>query len=191
MNHSLLTILKHAETPLFVTGFYLVVDTARSKMFFANAAHPEPLLLHRHRGDLESISAEGGGGPPLGLLDDAHYQNREYPIAVDDLIMLFTDGLFEVPGPDNDMYSRERLVAAVRKRVCLPSAVMLAELFGEIRHFSKGIEFSDDVCLVAIDIKRLSDAEIGPAVQNRNSSVYCLIPESGDFRREFSSQECV
>jgi serine phosphatase RsbU (regulator of sigma subunit) len=164
MNRSLVTILKHVESALFVTGFYLVVDTARSRILFANAAHPDPLLLHRLRGTLESLSANGNGGPPLGLLDDAQYQNCECSMAEDDFIMLFTDGLFEVAAPGDDIYSRERLMAAVRKRISLPSAVMLAELLGEIRHFSKGIEFSDDVCLVTIDINRLSDAVVDTAV---------------------------
>ena len=68
MNRSLLAILKHTESALFVTGFYLVADTARSRIRYANVAHPEPLLLHRLRGDLESISAKGGGGPPLACL---------------------------------------------------------------------------------------------------------------------------
>ena len=170
MNRSLFTILKHVESALFVTGFYLVVDTARSRILFANAAHPEPLLLHRLRGQLESISAKGNGGPPLGLLDDAQYQNCECPVAENDFIMLFTDGLFEVAAPGDDIYSRERLMAAVRKRVSLPSAGMLTELLGEIRQFSKGIEFSDDVCLVTMDIKRLSEAVIAPAVSRTDPS---------------------
>jgi hypothetical protein len=55
-----------------------------------------------------------------------------------------------VEAPDDDIYSRERLMAAVRERVRLPSAELLAELFGEIR------EFSDDVCLVGMDVTRLS-----------------------------------
>jgi serine phosphatase RsbU (regulator of sigma subunit) len=76
-------------------------------------------------------------------------------MAVDDFIMLFTDGLFEVEAADDKIYSRERLVAAVRERVTLPSAKMLAELFGEIRLFSKSTEFSDDVCLVGMDVTRL------------------------------------
>ena len=69
-------------------------------------------------------------------------------------------------------------MAAVRKRVSLPSAIMLAELFGEIRHFSKGIAFSDDVCLVAMDIKRLSDAHIAPAVNRSDPSPIGGLPDS-------------
>jgi serine phosphatase RsbU (regulator of sigma subunit) len=155
INQSLLTILQHCESTLFVTGFYLIADAARSRILYANAGHPEPLLLHRLRGELESISAKGGGGPPLGLFADSQYQTCECPMAADDFIMLFTDGLFEVAGPDQKMYSRERLMAAVRERIRLPSAKLLTELFGEIRQFSKRTEFTDDVCLVGMDVTRL------------------------------------
>jgi serine phosphatase RsbU (regulator of sigma subunit) len=75
-------------------------------------------------------------------------------MAVDDFVMLFTDGLFEVEAPDDKIYSRERLMAAVRERVRLPSAKLLAELFGEIREFPKRREFSDDVSLVGMDVRR-------------------------------------
>ena len=154
INRSLHAILKHSESTLFVTGFYLVADAARSRILYANAGHPEPLLLHRLRGELESISSKDSGGPALGLFDAAQYRTCECPTAVDDFIMLFTDGLFEVEAPDDKIYSRDRLMAAVRERVRLPSAELLAELFGEIRQFSKRTEFSDDVCLVGIDVAR-------------------------------------
>jgi len=157
INRSLLAILKNTDCNLFVTGFYLVADAARSRMLYANAGHPEPLLLHRLRGELESMRANSGGGPALGLFAEAQYRTSECPMVEDDFVMLFTDGLFEVEAPDDKMYSRERLIAAVRERVRLPSAELFAELFGEIRQFSKRTEFSDDVCLVGMDVKRLCD----------------------------------
>ena len=161
INDSLFAILKNTDSNLFVTGFYLVADAARSRILYANAGHPEPLLLHRMRGELESISAQASGGPVLGLFDQAQYRNCECPMAVDDFIMLFTDGLFEVEAPDDKIYSRERLMAAVRERVRLPSAKLIAELFGEIRQFSKRTEFSDDVCLIGMDVTRLCNEERG------------------------------
>jgi serine phosphatase RsbU (regulator of sigma subunit) len=155
INQSLMAILKHSESTLFVTGFYLVADAAHSRILYANAGHPEPLLLHRLRGELESISTKGSGGPPLGLFADSQYQTCECPMAVDDFIMLFTDGLFEVVAPDQKMYSRDLLVAAVRERISLPAATLLTELLGEIRQFSERTEFTDDVCLVGMDVTRL------------------------------------
>ncbi len=155
INRSLYAILKHTDSSLFVTGFYLAANAAHSEILYANAGHPEPLLVHRRKGELKSISANSGGGPPLGLFDDSRYQTCRCPLAADDFIMLFTDGLFEVVAPDDKIYSRERLMDAVRERVSLPSAKLLAELFGDIRHFAKRTEFSDDVCLVGMDVGRL------------------------------------
>ncbi|MBV9644857.1 MAG: SpoIIE family protein phosphatase [Verrucomicrobia bacterium] len=157
INCSLLSILKNTDRSLFVTGFYLVADAARSRILYANAGHPAPLLLHRVRGEIESISSDGGSGPALGLFDEAKYRTCECPMAVDDFIMLFTDGLFEVEAADDKIYSRERLIAAVRERVRLPSAKMIAELFGEIKLFSNRAQFSDDVCLVGMDVTRLCE----------------------------------
>ena len=180
INRSLQAILQHSESTLFVTGFYLVADTARSRILYANAGHPEPFLLNRLRGELQSMSANGSGGPPLGLFDNARYGTCECPMSPDDFIMLFTDGLFEVQAPDEQIYSRERLETAVRNRVSLPSAKILAELMSEVREFSKHNEFSDDVCLLGLDIKRLSDAAVDPAaVQDRTDPCPVgLLPDS-------------
>ena len=152
INHSLEAILRRTESSLFVTGFYLVADTASSRILYANAAHPDPLLLSRLRGELTSISANGSGGPPLGLFEDAQYKTCQCPMSADDFIMLFTDGLFEVQSPDDKIYSRDRLAAAVQERMNLPTANLISEVFGEIRHFSNRNEFSDDVCLLGMDV---------------------------------------
>src|SRR5271166_2956630 len=89
----------------------------------------------------------------IGCTDHALHQRD--PMIDVGFVMLFTDGLFEVEAPDDKIYSRERLMAAVRERVRLPSAKLLSELLGEIRQFSKRSEFSDDVCLVGMDVSRL------------------------------------
>jgi hypothetical protein len=67
------------------------------------------------------------------LFDDAKYHTCECAVAVDDFVMLFTDGLFEVEAADDKIYSRERLMNAVRERMSLPPAKLFAELFGDSR----------------------------------------------------------
>ena len=109
INRSLVAILKNTDSNLFVTGFYLVADAARSRIRYANAAHPEPLLLHRLRGELESISSNGCGRTAARLARWRPIPNLLVPMAVDDFIMLFTDGLFEVEAPDEKIYSRDQL----------------------------------------------------------------------------------
>jgi serine phosphatase RsbU (regulator of sigma subunit) len=151
INHSLFEILNHTGVTLFATAFYLIADVRHSRILYANAGHPEPLLLHRSRGELEQMNSNGGAGPVLGLFDNVDYRTCECPIEADDFIMLFTDGLFEVEAPDHEFYTRERLNTAVRQRTRLPAAQLFDQLFAEIRKFSNQKEFSDDVCLLGME----------------------------------------
>jgi serine phosphatase RsbU (regulator of sigma subunit) len=155
INQSLFEILNHTGVTLFATAFYLIADVRRSRILYANAGHPNPLLLHRSRGELEQMSSNGGAGPVLGLFDNVDYQTCECPIEEDDFIMLFTDGLFEVEAPDHQFYTLERLNAAVRQRARLRSAELFDQLFAEIRSFSNQKEFSDDVCLLGMEFAHL------------------------------------
>jgi serine phosphatase RsbU (regulator of sigma subunit) len=155
INQSLFEILNNTGVTLFATAFYLIADIRHSRILYANAGHPHPLLLHRSRGELEQMSSNGDAGPVLGLFDNVDYRTCECPIEVDDFIMLFTDGLFEVEAPDHEFYSRERLNAAVRQRTRLQSAELFDQLFAEIQNFSDRKEFSDDVCLLGMEFTRL------------------------------------
>jgi serine phosphatase RsbU (regulator of sigma subunit) len=157
INHGLFETLEHTGITLFATAFYLVADFKRSRMWYANAGHPNPLVLHRGRDELEQMSSNGDTGPALGLFDDVEYRTFECPMEAGDFIMLFTDGLFEVEAPDHELYSRERLSAAIRQRAKLQSAELFAELFAEIRQFSNRKEFSDDVCLLGMEVTRLCE----------------------------------
>jgi serine phosphatase RsbU (regulator of sigma subunit) len=157
INSSLIGILRHTGITLFATAFYLIADLKRSRMLYANAGHPKPLLLHRGRNELEQMSSKDGDGPALGLFDGMEYRTSECPLEVDDFVMLFTDGLFEVEAPNHELYSCERLIDAVRQRARLKSSELFAEVFAEIRQFSKRTEFSDDVCLLGMEVTRLGE----------------------------------
>ena len=66
--------------------------------------------------------------------------------------MLFTDGLYEVQDPQNELYSQALLIATVQRRAQLPAAQLFDELLAEIRDFSAERGFSDDVCLVGLEV---------------------------------------
>ena len=157
INNSLFEILKHTGITLFATAIYLIADVKHSRMLYANAGHPKPLLLHRRRDELEQMSSSGDVGPALGLFDDVEYRTSECVLEVDDFVMLFTDGLFEVEALNHELYSRERLIATVRQHATLQSAELFARLFAEIRLFSSRTEFPDDVCLLGMEFMRLGD----------------------------------
>jgi serine phosphatase RsbU (regulator of sigma subunit) len=66
---------------------------------------------------------------------------------------MFTDGLYEVYGAEDKPFGEDALLAAVQKRLRQPCAKLFDELLRELRVFSMTHEFSDDVCLLGIDVR--------------------------------------
>ena len=69
-----------------------------------------------------------------------------------DTIMLFTDGLYEVEGPDNIQFSQEMLLGVVRKHLQLNCGELFDQVLAEIKQFSGNHDFADDVCLVGMEV---------------------------------------
>jgi sigma-B regulation protein RsbU (phosphoserine phosphatase) len=152
LNSDLCNILKSAGSPMLTTAFYLVADWKTGKLRFANAGHPKPLLLHRSTGRIEPLAhASSRGEPALGLFDNPSYQTSEVTIAPGDFVMLFTDGLYEVQGLNEELYSQERLMLDAQNLLQKPAAQIFDELLEAIRAFSVDHEFDDDVCLVGME----------------------------------------
>jgi sigma-B regulation protein RsbU (phosphoserine phosphatase) len=153
INSDLRAILQQTGTPLFTTAFYAVADLARRQIYYANAGHPKPFLVHRCSGTVEILKyADGKARPALGLFADSTYPMVSCPLIAGDLVMLFTDGLYEVEGPDGRQFSQDLLLEAVSKHSRLHGPELFGAVLDEIRQFSGNHEFSDDVCLVGMEV---------------------------------------
>ena len=152
LNFDLCSILKNTGSPMLTTGFYAVADCQTGKLRFANAGHPKPLMIRRSVGQVEPLAnTTGRSQPALGLFDDPPYQTSEITMAPGDFLMLFTDGLYEVQGQNEELYSQERLMLDVKTLITHPPGILFDELLGVIRAFAVNGQFDDDVCLVGMD----------------------------------------
>ena len=153
LNSDLHAILKHTGTPMLTTAFYLVADWTTGTMRYANAGHPKPLHIRRAAGQVEPLANAGGQSQPvLGLFEDAAYQTSEVKLSPKDVVMLFTDGLYEVEDRNHALYSQAMLVAGVQRRAQVPVRQLFDELVSEVRRFSADNAFADDVCLVGMEL---------------------------------------
>ena len=139
LNSDLFTILKTTGSPMLTTAFYLVANWRTGVMRFANAGHPKPLLVRRSAGRIEPlVNASGKSQPALGLFEDPPYQTTEINLAPGDFVMLFTDGLYEVQGPNEELYSQERLIMDVKDRLPKPAGAIVRRTAGGHRQLLRG-----------------------------------------------------
>ncbi|KAB2954157.1 SpoIIE family protein phosphatase [Heliorestis acidaminivorans] len=132
----------------FVTAFSLLIDQSTGRLSYANAGHPNPLLVRGENGELVKLDAEGF---PLGLFDTSEYEFKEIDIRPGDKIVLYTDGIFDVVNKDKKFYGLNQFFKLVEEMGHLPAKEMTQAILQRIEEFSEGLSQPDDICLVIVE----------------------------------------
>lgn len=156
INRRLLAIMGQTRMPVFLSAFYLVADVVSGEMRYADAGHPSPLLVRRETKEVAPLPLAGGTpGPPLGLLEEVLYPVWQATLGVHDIVVLFTDGVYDVTNSSGESYGEQRFLAAVKNRIGLPAAELCDDLLAEIQEFTGSKKFDDDVCLLGMEVASL------------------------------------
>jgi len=148
LNSALRRILRHNSAPLFVSACYLVADLSSGELVYANAGHPRP--IHVRAGGVAPL--EGKTGPVLGLFDEALYERSVCHFDPLDTVLFFTDGLYELENAKDEIYDYSRLLQAAECRRHLTMKELCRGIVEEVQEFAANREFSDDVCLVGMEL---------------------------------------
>jgi sigma-B regulation protein RsbU (phosphoserine phosphatase) len=129
----------------FISFFYCALDAAAGVLTYTNAGHYLPMLVHAD-GSHERL---GVGGPVLGVLAEAEYEQAAIPLGPGDRVILFTDGLTEARDASEEEFGEHRLLAsAVENRSCSAPALQ-ARLAGAVDAFTGG-RLQDDATLIVL-----------------------------------------
>src|SRR5450432_1332996 len=90
LNH---TLSARMQDDRFVTALCVLLDAPNKKWIFANAGHVLP-LLRRSTGVVSRVAYSSG--PPLGIVPHAQYREETISVAAKDILLLATDGVFEI-----------------------------------------------------------------------------------------------
>jgi len=156
INRELRTLLKRTGGVMFATAVAVVVDTGTGEARYSLAGHPAPILLRRTAGTAEALHCPRGCmGPGLGLFDDARYGTVTCPVEAGDRLVLFTDGIFEVDSPAGEEFGQKGMLELVQRTKDTPGEKLGDAVLAKVRDFSGSHEFTDDVCLVCVEVRRL------------------------------------
>jgi serine phosphatase RsbU (regulator of sigma subunit) len=153
VNSEFSRILRQAGAVMFATAVYMVIDAAEKTVRFASAGHPDPVLLRRDLGMLDRLTVpREAASPALGLFPNATCATVERPISPGDALLLYTDGLYEVDNAAGEEFGEEALCKAFSRRLKQPANVLVDTVLEEVREYSKEGRFSDDVCVICVEI---------------------------------------
>ncbi|BCU75539.1 SpoIIE family protein phosphatase [Luteolibacter sp. LG18] len=152
LNRHLHEVIARSGQTLFVTAFFLILDTRNGKVSWAVAGHPAPLRVRRGSGRTpEPLWADPPRQPALGLMPRAAYHTTESPLRTGDVFLLYTDGAVEAENPAGEAFGVDRLAKCFDEALDGPMAAMPAKIVCEVTAFQRRAQYDDDVCLVAVE----------------------------------------
>jgi sigma-B regulation protein RsbU (phosphoserine phosphatase) len=128
----------------FATVFYSVVDLKSGEIKYANAGHEFPYL--RANGRIERLDESG---MVLGCVLDFPYEEKSRALPNGGSLILFTDGVTDAVTGSGESFGEDRLRRAIDSNDDKASAVCAA-LLEEVREFSRGGDYNDDLTLVVL-----------------------------------------
>jgi PAS domain S-box-containing protein len=156
LNAGINSIMYQFEKGIFATVFYLVADIKTGQMLYTNAGHPIPLLLRNGKSTVDKLFTEGNEvEPALGLFKNFFYSVFMGQMKEDDIILFYTDGVYEVDNKEGELFGQERLLNSIQSRLPEQPDQLLDGILHEMNGFSKSEDFRDDVCMVAMQVKNM------------------------------------
>lgn len=105
-------LYERAATARYATMFWSYFDTGTQHLKYINAGHCPPLLMKAGHGN--TVLRLTSGGPVLGLLPSASYQQGSVRMDPGDILVLFSDGIAEAHNSRDEEFGEERIIEVAR-----------------------------------------------------------------------------
>src|ERR1700726_3269095 len=132
----------------FVSLIYAVWDDEHRTLLVANSGLPRPVLVHEGKNSIIEAT-----GLPLGLFDDASYDEFRFKMKPGDMFIFFSDGILDARNRSGELFGRGRVEKIIAECAGRSADCVVDSLFKAAAEHSAGVETFDDQTVVAIKVK--------------------------------------
>lgn len=148
-------LLADSGGDLYVTCVVAAVDTTNRTITSANAGHPPAVVVGG--GGVRSLSA---GGPPLGLVPRARYQEETVTLRAGDLVVVVSDGITDALNASGDEIPRLVAAAVVGAETARDACQALLAAATRGPGPEGSLDWSDDRTVLALRVAAESPATV-------------------------------
>jgi len=132
----------------YVSIIYALWDDYAKTLQVANSGLPRPIYCRD--GKMQAIEVTG---LPLGLFDEAQYDEVNYKAKAGDLFVFFSDGVLDAENRAGELFGRKRLESVVAANYTGTAESIVKAIFKAVGEHTSGVDAFDDETVVAIKVK--------------------------------------
>ncbi len=136
----------------FASMFWCYYEPESRILRYVNAGHLPPLVVKRSAAGKLEFERLQEGGPVLGVLPQADYQQGKSTLCAGDLLVMYSDGVVEATNSSYEQFGEERLLTVIQEHAARPSAEIRDAILLDVHSFLDGVPAQDDLTLVVTRI---------------------------------------
>ncbi len=140
-------VFSELDTDHYFTLAYADFDLTSGSFTLLQAGHPHPMIL-RASGAIEML---GHGGLPVGLVEEATYQQISGRLRPGDRLFLMSDGLTEAVDGEGAMLGETGLAGLLRRNAETRGPGFLEALTWDLSEYTGADDFEDDVSAILVE----------------------------------------
>jgi phosphoserine phosphatase RsbU/P len=134
------------RTRQYFTLVYGILDESSGRFRYVMAGHPIPVLLAKDA----PPTLVNGSGLPVGMIEDARFEDETVTLREGDRLYFYTDGVTEALNADEQEFGYARLVEEIGRCRDLPLRAGLDLIADRVLEWSGG-QLRDDASLLAVE----------------------------------------
>jgi serine phosphatase RsbU (regulator of sigma subunit) len=135
----------------FMTLFYAEIDCTDRRIHWVSAGHDPALVYDPRSGEFGELG--GQGGLPLGVFEDARYEEYHRELAAGQVLVIGTDGIWEARNREGRMFGKLLLQQVIRDNVVRPAAEIVEKVLEALKQFLFPLDIQDDATLVVVKME--------------------------------------
>ena len=146
-------IKKDIKSGMFVALLYAVLDAEKNTVGMCSAGQTQPLLMSANTTEPTLVETVGDTFP-LGILDEANYEETQFQMAPGDKVVFYTDGIVEAMNKQQEIYGFERLEAVIKSSPAESAEALMNDIIRNVSDFTGAAPQHDDLTIIVVSADR-------------------------------------
>jgi sigma-B regulation protein RsbU (phosphoserine phosphatase) len=136
----------------FISMVYAELTSSDNGLvFYVNAGHSNPILLHANTDIAEPLRATG---QLIGPFPNEKYRAEYALMRKGDVLLMYTDGIVEAMNEQREMYGEQRLIKKLREQRSRTPKEICQLVLEDVQIHNRLVDYSDDKTIVVIKRNR-------------------------------------